>query len=127
MLGLEGFPPCFRTLPHPLLYPAGPGVVLKAHRGCMAEDGPGGCPGVLTKSWRLLGPAGKIPASCSPVSPTSPAAQGFLWQEIGAQLPSSCTGNAPALGMGSAPHGGSRGPVPCPPCGAWRHSQALSF
>lgn len=89
VLRLEGFAAPFQDLASsPFMFsraswaqhPQDPtaGVVLKARRGCMAEVGPGERPGALSQSWRLLGPVRKIPASCSPTSSTSPAAQGFL-------------------------------------------------
>lgn len=60
---------------------AGHGLAAKRDRKHAGDHTAGVAPWVraeaLSQSQRLSGPARKIPASCGPVSPTSPAAAGF--------------------------------------------------
>lgn len=140
MLGPEGFPPILSLPLLPLLFPVAPGGLGISSPGGFAKApcgraqakrdrkragdhtagaAPGTRAGALSQSQRLSGPARKIPTSCGPVSPTSPAAAGFspagtCWAAAGAvgqQL-----GECPSVGPWGLPHtrGSPRGPGLCP-------------
>lgn len=114
MLGLEGFPPCFRILPHPLLYPAGPGVVLKAHRGCMAEVGPWGVPWGADSELEASGARGENPRQLQPRVPHVTCSSGLSlagdWSTAAQQLHGEC----PSPGHGVCPTRGIPGSCSLP-------------